>query len=35
MLEFPAGWRLLLASLSNLYVNLRRGRNDEQDHVRD
>jgi branched-chain amino acid transport system substrate-binding protein len=34
-LEFPSGWRLLLASLSNLYVNLRRDRNDEEDHVQD
>ena len=34
MLEFPAGWRLLLASLSSLYVNLRRGGNNE-DHVQD
>jgi branched-chain amino acid transport system substrate-binding protein len=30
-LEFPTGLRLLLASLSNLYVNLRRDRNDEED----
>lgn len=34
-LEFPSGWRLLLASLANLYVNLRRGGNDEEDHVPD
>jgi branched-chain amino acid transport system substrate-binding protein len=34
-LEFPAGWRLVLASLSNLYANLRRGRDDEEDRPED
>jgi branched-chain amino acid transport system substrate-binding protein len=34
-LEFPAGWRLVLASLSNLYANLRRGRDDEEDRTED
>ncbi len=34
-LEFPTGLRLLLASLSNLYVNLRRDRNDEEDRTED
>jgi len=34
-LEFPSGWRLVLASLSSLYVNLRRDRNDEEDHTED
>jgi branched-chain amino acid transport system substrate-binding protein len=34
-LEFPSGWRLVLASLSNLYVNLRRNRSDEEDRTED
>jgi branched-chain amino acid transport system substrate-binding protein len=34
-LEFPTGWRLVLASLSNIYVSLRHGRNDEQDRSED
>jgi branched-chain amino acid transport system substrate-binding protein len=34
-LEFPSGWRLVLASLSSLYVNLRRDRNDEEDRTED
>jgi branched-chain amino acid transport system substrate-binding protein len=34
-LEFPSGWRLVLASLSSLYINLRRDRNDEEDRTED
>jgi branched-chain amino acid transport system substrate-binding protein len=34
-LEFPTGWRLVLASLSSLYVSLRRGRGDEEDRTED
>jgi branched-chain amino acid transport system substrate-binding protein len=34
-LEFPSGWRLVLASLSSLYVKLHRHRNDEQDRAED
>lgn len=34
-LEFPTGLRLVLASLSSLYLNLRRGRNDEEDRTED
>ena len=34
-LEFPTGVRLLLASLSSLYLNLRRGRDDEEDRTED
>jgi branched-chain amino acid transport system substrate-binding protein len=34
-LEFPSGWRLVLASLSSLYVKLRRDRNDEEDRTED
>ena len=34
-LEFPAGLRLLLASLSNLYVKLCRDRDDEEDRTED
>jgi branched-chain amino acid transport system substrate-binding protein len=34
-MEFPTGWRLMLASLSSLYLNLRRGREDEEDRPED
>jgi branched-chain amino acid transport system substrate-binding protein len=34
-LEFPSGWRLLLASLSSLYVSLRRDGEDEEDRDQD
>jgi branched-chain amino acid transport system substrate-binding protein len=34
-LEFPTGLRLVLASLSSLYLNLRRGREDEEDRTED
>jgi branched-chain amino acid transport system substrate-binding protein len=34
-LEFPTGWRLMLTSLSSLYLNLRRGRDDEEDRAED
>ena len=34
-LEFPSGWRLVLASLSNLYVKLRRNPGDEESHSED
>ncbi len=30
-MDFPTGWRLMLASLSSLYISLRRGRGDEDD----
>jgi branched-chain amino acid transport system substrate-binding protein len=34
-IEFPAGWKLVLASLSSLYFNLRRGPEDEDEEPED
>jgi branched-chain amino acid transport system substrate-binding protein len=34
-LEFPSGWRLLLASFSSAYLNLRRRHDDEEDRSED